>query len=148
MKMLNRGAVSVKPPEPAVCNVPPQNSSPDNAAVTTYERPVTVLHSLAASDDESPVAVQVVVNTVQAPPVFVNARNSETVVGLPPKSFKAALKASKLPVTRVRGLGDVVEREAFCRWLASQAQLPAQKTIAPRDAADEALSRAGFRRAR
>ncbi|HEU4406248.1 MAG TPA: hypothetical protein VFS43_13370 [Polyangiaceae bacterium] len=88
--------------------------------------------------------VHVTVNTVASPPAFVGAHNSEAVVGLPPRSFRAALKASKLPVTRIRGLGFVVEREAFCRWLASRAQPPAPKTSAPLDAADAALARAGF----
>jgi hypothetical protein len=96
------------------------------------------------ADTEPP--VKVVVNTIASPPAFVGAHNSESVVGLPPRPFRAALKASKLPTTRIRGLGSVVEREAFCRWLASRAQPPAPKPIGPRDEADEVLARAGFAR--
>jgi hypothetical protein len=149
MKMLNRGARSVKPPGPAVCHVMPQVSSTGDAAAPSYERPVTILHALPAADDEQPpVAVQVVVNSIQGPPAFVSARNSEAVVGLAPRPFRAALKASQLPFTRVRGIGAVVEREAFVRWLASQAKPPTRKTGAPLDAVDVALELAGFKRAR
>lgn len=90
--------------------------------------------------------VKVVVNNVTPPPAFVGAHNSEAVVGLPPRPFRAALKASKLPVARVRGLGAVVEREVFCAWLASQKRAPAAPALAPRDEADRALAAAGFRR--
>lgn len=88
--------------------------------------------------------VHVTVNTVTPSPAFVGTHNSDGVLGLPPRSFRAALRASKLPVTRIRGLGFVVEREAFVRWLASQARSIAPKASAPLNAADAALERAGF----
>jgi hypothetical protein len=88
--------------------------------------------------------VKVVVNNIAPPPAFVGAHNAEAIVGLPPRPFRAALKASKLPVTRVRGLGPVVERQAFITWLAGQARRTMPASIAPRDEADKALEAAGF----
>jgi hypothetical protein len=88
--------------------------------------------------------VKVVVNTIAPPPAFVGAHNAEAIVGLPPRPFRAALKASKLPVTRVRGLGSVVERQAFVTWLAGQARRVTPAPIAPRDEAEKALEAAGF----
>jgi hypothetical protein len=95
---------------------------------------------------ESPVRFEVVVNNVQAPPAFVGAHNSEVVVGLPPRPFRAALKASGLPVTRVRGLGAVVDREAFCEWMRQHAKTPTVSVPDDQlDEADKALLAAGFR---
>jgi hypothetical protein len=88
--------------------------------------------------------VRVIVNTIALPRAFVGAHNSEAVLGLPPRPFRAALRASRLPVTRVRGLGPVVEREAFCAWLASQKRAPSPAPSAPVNEADRALEAAGF----
>jgi hypothetical protein len=55
-------------------------------------------------------------------PAFVGEHNAEESIGVPPKPFGDALRASGLPVVELEGLGPLVDRKAFCAWLRAQAR--------------------------